>query len=322
MNTSLHMAESVQLFQLLNDSSHLHLSEEKMLDKCFKILKCQTKNNVPTKVLKSFLQEVKDSYFNNQFHNFIHAYEVFDMCYILCEFVIDLDNVHKTLLLICALCHDIKHSGFSNKMYLENTEEKNKHVFNDDVDQEKQYVFNEIINNYSSSFDSLNDIHSNASFNEQMHIDHTISIIEKYFYKYLKKNKIPSRYLRDVVTSIILSTDISLHENYMSKIDMKNSNSTLSNMIMVIKIADLSHTFRSFRNHLFWVFRLIKEQNVHFYNLNDVSENTLTFINTYVTPLIDIIKSRYHYNSSSINNINIIQCNLKRNIKIWNGYLV
>ena len=72
---------------------------------------------IPERKLSSFLVAVKQHYYDNPYHNFLHAFSVMHICYLLikktslCNHFLDLDIL---VLFVAAVCHDLEHPGLTN----------------------------------------------------------------------------------------------------------------------------------------------------------------------------------------------------------------
>lgn len=115
------------------------------------------------------------------------------------------------------------------------------------------------------------------SYNEMMHDSLQLILIQ------LFKN------IQTIIT-LILSTDIGLHDQYMKYI--QNMNSNLGMMILVLKLADVSHPLRSFHVHLYWVFNHQLENRTNLTDVKDIAKDTLNLLNRCCIYLTNISKFR------------------------------
>jgi phosphopantetheine adenylyltransferase len=207
---------------------HLHCSRNELI---FLIQKTFKSHDImiPNKLLK----KIFDNYHKNPFHNIKHAYEVFETMHNLLRIV----NVEKqftlvdeTILLLTALCHDINHQGKTNKFLKQGSIESMIKLYNDAEDFEMDQIKIE----RNRSYDNLFDVETFDALNEKTHQDITMKLIRKY--KIFNKNL--DTYVENFVQSLILSTDLNLHDTYLQKFDINNKFS-LGTLLM--KIADLSH---------------------------------------------------------------------------------
>ena len=132
-------------------TSDVYLSKDTntLLDECVSII-LSVDPLLKKKHLWKVFNEIADNYNNNHFHNFKHAFEVFQMTYHLLQYV-NLSILNKKLLLIVSICHDINHLGLNNnKLY-------NKLYDNNTVLSE---TYSYVLSNRSNSYDSLNNISS------------------------------------------------------------------------------------------------------------------------------------------------------------------
>lgn len=263
--------------------------------------------DIPT----DFIQDVFDNYENIPFHNIVHAFEVFIMTNNLVNIVQSKQMIFKkyevAILLITALCHDINHKGKTNT-YLKKCNSHNN-VFT--IDEHETLNREELYLSISSySYDSLNHIGSLDSLNENTHIQYTLNLLEKYE-KQIFPKKCSWNEIQQLITSLILSTDLFLHDNYISEFNIRNKYS-LANII--IKLADISHPMQSFGIHCYWTLKIKEEQNTfhNFDSLKEIAQDTLFFINKFLYPLIVLFDQYF----------DILQYKnaLEKNINIWKSY--
>ena len=168
--------------------------------------------------------------------------------------------------------------------------------------------------------DDLTKIHTNNCYNESYHIDKTLNIIEMFkkdiFKKCHYKKEDIWKNKKNLIKSLILSTCLSSDKQYRNFI--KNSkHSKLGKMILILKLADLSHTwFRPFQIHSYWVFKRIIEDNDKLEELKDIAQDTIDFMEMFVEPLLDIFKNSY-----GTNLYNYMFYNFEKNKDIWISYL-
>ena len=259
-------------------TSDVHLSKDTnaLIDECVSIM-LSVDPLLKKKHLWKVFNEIADNYNNNHFHNFKHAFEVFQMTYHMLQYV-KLSVLNKKLLLIVSICHDINHLGLNNKT-LNSKLYDNRTVLSD------TYSF--VLSNRSNSYDSLNDISSETSINEEVHIMNTHCILYKYTKELFGNIDLDTiKYISNTVKSLILCTDLSLHSKYLDII--KNDDRELATMIHIIKIADLSHPLRPFNVHIYWVFNLINEEqnDLMHQNLYEIAKDTINFIKLFLKPLV------------------------------------
>ena len=285
---------SIHMEVLQNDHSHLYATKKHIIKKCTNIL-FEINKKIPKKKFSAFVKEVALNYRDNPYHNIVHAYEVLQACSILCK-ILKVDVNRSTLLSICALCHDIQHGGLSNNDYMSLYQDTYS-----DQGYEKLFMI----------YDDLNDIHSNTSFNEKIHIYFTQNLFKKYFHNHFEKSELKK--YNEIIRTVIMSTDIQLHHKYMN-IVKDNLDYNLSNMILIMKLSDLSHVLRNEKAHIYWVFKLLNEQKTKYVSLPQLSKETLQFVDVFVNPLVDLFEKKYNISTPKI-------C-LQKNVSIWKNYLV
>lgn len=257
-----------------------------------------------------FIRDVFDNYENLPFHNIVHAFEVLNMTHKLINIVQTkrkiFDKCDITALLISALCHDINHKGKTNNTLKTESTSNLKNLFMIDEHEPIDFI------SKSNSYDNIQDIESQESFNEEIHIKNTLFIVKFYKNQLFPKNT-PWDKIEQLITSFILCTDLSLHNKYISQFNINNKYS-LGNLI--IKIADISHPLQKFGIHSYWTLKIKEEQKTFndFKSLKDIAQDTLMFINMFINPLILLFKEHFemkHYIRNLITNINI-----------WKSYMI
>eukprot|EP01083_Nonionella_stella_P240251 840059_1 len=93
-----------------------------------------TRFKIPTSRLRTFIVSVRDHYYPNQYHNFLHGFSVIHCVYLLL-IQTRICGEHLTRLdvlcaFIAALCHDVEHPGKDN-LYLINSESELAILYND-----------------------------------------------------------------------------------------------------------------------------------------------------------------------------------------------
>lgn len=285
-------------------------------NKCYIIKKCinvfiNIDPSLSKKKLYNLFDTVLKNYNYTEFHNFTHAYEVFKMTEFLMQFIKNLTLDNKKILLYVALCHDINHLGINNN----SVDDIPYDIYLKSGSKESLDKYFSIITQRPSSYDNLNDIMSESSYNETVHIEMCISILKDFNYC-IFDNVNNSKILRinDIINTLILSTDITFHDRYLEIIDDDLFDITI--MIHILKLADISHPLRPFNIHLYWVFNLLNEgkSNLLDSDIPMIANDTLFFINKFVKPLVDRFVKLYP-KSICIHN------QLENNIKIWNQYI-
>ena len=73
--------------------------------------------SIPERKLTAFLVAVKQHYYNNTYHNFLHAFSVLHICYLLLKktsLILHFDELDILVMFIAAICHDLEHPGLTN----------------------------------------------------------------------------------------------------------------------------------------------------------------------------------------------------------------
>lgn len=353
------------MFDIQSDN-HLGCNNKKLIKTCVECFRSidssLNQNNV-----KKFVKDIIVNYFSsNNFHNFKHAFEVFQMVFYLQKFNKSLSKEDRKLLLITALCHDINHIGYTNKT-LGNDNWKNddydKKLFftesfymrrsstlysNSECEQspsirsrtesEKEMfvtkaniearlnadmLYNDTLSNgYSSSYDENFHISNNDSYNEEVHIRQTFVIMAKHMKKILRVNTLSDiDCVHNRIVSMILATDLKLHNKYMRIINAQHDESSLVQMILILKLADISHPLRPFPVHCYWVFKLLEENdNNKETSLSFIIKDTIHFINFFVTPLLNIFIEKHKKNNDG--ELTMLSDNLNDNLQTWSTHIL
>lgn len=209
----------------------------------------------------------------NVYHNIKHTFEVFQAASVLSEKVPFLTQTDRSLLQIAALCHDFHHPGLSNTA-----------VFASGSFTDKEYLY---IRKRSENQDTLVDF--SLSYNEMMHVHDSLQLIEKYLVKLFSGNVFET--IRSIIT-LILSTDIALHDNYMDKY-IQEGKSKIGVMMLILKLADVSHPLRPFHVHLYWVFNHHRENHTGLTSVQDIAKDTLWFYNRFVDPMLFLFNKHF-----------------------------
>ena len=275
----------VKIRALLQDDSHLTCSKKGLIKKIQKIF-----DRVKMYKITTFINDVFNSYFDNPFHNIRHAYEVLEMTAIitsLCKLDKYYDSVELKILFLAALCHDTSHEGFTNIELSSSTSMTT-----------------------GSSYDNLLDV---TSYNERIHIEKTLQLIAQHKSLLFKGKNVSDDLIQDYITSIIMSTDLKLHNIYLGKLIEQPLSSPI-NLNFVLKLADLSHFFRTFKVHCFWVYRLQQERNTLLLEAKDLSKDTLSFQRTFIVEMYELLRSIH-------SPIGLLDMEYKKNIKIWGNFI-
>ena len=203
----------------------------------------------------------------NQYHNMKHTYEVFQSVCVLSERVDFLSETDRSLLQIAALCHDFHHPGVSNASVLASGSFTGKEL------------------SYVRERTQSTNIDFSMSYNEMIHVHDSLQAIEKYLIRLFKTDVFKN--IKTIIT-LILSTDITLHDKYMIQYVNK-----LGVMMLILKLADISHALRPFKVHLYWVFNHHRENHNEYLSLGDIAKDTLWFYNRYLEPTLFVFDKHF-----------------------------
>ena len=304
---------------------HLTLDTHTLVKRCIELfmfinpyLKRSTIHNFVSKVLMFCYND------SLNFHNKYHVYEVLEIATKLCEYT-DLSIMSKTYVQIAALCHDANHKGKPN--FAESNEYRTWSL--------------------GILFDDFTQISSSTSYNEYVHLTKTLEMMDMFKIMSIydlgrtnhadiqifptKKNKgyfqqrvadvrlSSNQNYKKVLCSLIMSTDLSVHAQYIEfiKRNIPTDGFDISTMLLILKLSDVSHPMRPFNVHWGWVGKLLTEGNVKYDSLQFIANDTIQFINKFVKPMVDIFKSKFPQSTSSM----LFQ-NLENNINIWKTYNV
>ena len=292
----------------LNKETHLSYSPEVLTKKSLELLKRLNKNVKP-KNIKKLINHVYYEAFDvmNPYHNIHHLYEVLQVTTLLIELMPKsrFASSEKTLIQIAALFHDYKHFGKSNNDWNDYDKSSREGSYHSTLIED-------------SSMDSFTGIQCTGSFNEYMHFSRAISVILQY-----KEDLFPDLsqvYICELIRTLILSTNMAKYDSYFKEI--KDEPTKINDMILIIKLADISHPLRIFHVHLYWVYKisaeidtiLLQHDNSQVPTIDYLAQDTLFFINTFVKPLVDLFTYRYKKS-------NFIKKCLETNINLWKQML-
>ena len=280
----------------INSEQHLHCSVDKLVKesvKCFQFFN----RRLNTSTLINFVNKIMYSkYFSNNenaYHNLQHTFEVFQMTTQLMKFYPKgfFSPEECTILQVAALCHDYGHTGIPNSQW--NSKDIHKQIKKvSSCESELSTVVERV--NASTLVEKSQESFTNqeiCSYNEIMHIDKTIDLILKYRLQLFPK--FSSISTTSIVTILILATDLSQHNMCIDNI-LSNRRSAhckrLQDMILIIKLADISHVLRPFPVHSYWVYKLQNENKKDALApaLDFIASDTLFFVRKFVVPLLDI----------------------------------
>lgn len=196
--------------------------------------------NINEKRFESFLLAIRDNYYNNPYHNFMHAFDVSQTIFsLLTSMGLAKYFTHVDLfaLLISGMCHDLQHPGLNNA-----------HQVN---------VMSELAIKYNDK-----------SVLENHHCEQTFRLL----FKYKITENIPKKEFiefRKSVIGCILATDMAAHFEYISKLasrkeskkewnrDEKDDRILLTQL--TIKVADISNVAKMWDCSYSWTQFITKE---------------------------------------------------------------
>eukprot|EP00287_Rhodomonas_sp_CCMP768_P003192 CAMPEP_0196720628 /NCGR_PEP_ID=MMETSP1091-20130531/3380_1 /TAXON_ID=302021 /ORGANISM="Rhodomonas sp., Strain CCMP768" /LENGTH=441 /DNA_ID=CAMNT_0042061923 /DNA_START=13 /DNA_END=1338 /DNA_ORIENTATION=+ len=171
--------------------------------------------------LQLFIESVQQHMFDNPYHNWTHVADVFQATYALglaSGLMERLSPLEQFALLISALCHDLEHPGVNNMTLIKSQPE--------------------LWELYGESC-SLEKHHSLRAFSLMLHreVELLSGMDTAMYYRF-----------RDMVTKIILATDMSRHAEYCGKVEQlvagEAGRDVQHEMELLIKCADTSNVLR------------------------------------------------------------------------------
>ena len=225
---------------------------------------------IDEKQFEKFLLLVKKNYFENPYHNFIHAFDVTQTIFsmlISMNLVQYLTHVDIFALLISGLCHDLQHPGLNNPHQV-------------------------------TTMSELAIKYNDKSVLENHHCYMTFKLLLD---NQILENTPKSEFLelRKIIIACILATDMAAHFEFLSKIESRTQSGKqwnrddrddrilLSQLIM--KVSDISNVAKSWDCSYKWTEFLSKE----FFNQGDLEKSK----NLDVAPFMDREKSSMFKNT-------------------------
>lgn len=290
-------------------NSDIHCITKDIVKKMLSMNRMLEKSHV-----KNFVNKIIYSkYFltnENAYHNLQHTFEVFQMStHLLNLYPRDhFTRSQRTLVQIAALCHDYGHNGVPNSQWnVEDIHKQQRAMIRNDSDL-SDIILACATNSSVHSENSSNEI---TSYNEIMHIKKTILLIMRYKNVFFPRDS--SFYVKSVISTLILATDLSQHKTYMNMLNTEYD--TMADMILILKLADISHSLRPFKVHLYWVYKLRTESNnTETPPVEYMANDTLSFMRTFVQPLLKCFIERNPKASS-------LMRQLETNKQIWKTHL-
>lgn len=273
----------------IRSDAHLTFDPKQMIHHATKMLK-RYNSRLSSKYVERFASLVMNTecFSTNTYHIAAHTYEVLQMTTHLLGFVPKgyFTPTEHTILQIAALCHDYGHIGIRNTEWDDSS-------------------IRERLSSYSS-FSEL-DEYNEKSYNELMHVELAMEHILKY-----KKHLFGSFSeisLKSIISKLIESTDLNVHDKYMEAF-VTRGRCKSTTMMVILKLADISHILRPFHVHLVWVYRHHVESKAKEMDVQDISKDSIWFANTYVRPLLDLFVTQHP-------SARCLSEHLETNLQIW-----
>ncbi|KAM3143121.1 hypothetical protein pb186bvf_004707 [Paramecium bursaria] len=194
--------------------------------------------NFPT--FKKVAEQISQGYFDNQYHNVIHAFDVTHTVYFFlqtCDFknIAKLSNLDLAIMFISAAAHDLQHPG-KNNLFLNHTRDPLAIKYNDRSPLENHHA--------STLFMIIrqNDLLSGISLTDY-------------------------KYFRERTVTMILSTDNALHGKDFNKLKARLASTDFDPinkdkgicMDALLHGADISNPFKPWNNYYAWTIRVLEE---------------------------------------------------------------
>eukprot|EP00002_Diphylleia_rotans_P013774 TRINITY_DN267_c0_g2_i4.p1 TRINITY_DN267_c0_g2~~TRINITY_DN267_c0_g2_i4.p1 ORF type:complete len:517 (+),score=126.06 TRINITY_DN267_c0_g2_i4:1421-2971(+) len=243
---SLKLRPSVSALEGLKDWNldHFSLSTEEIYNLILSgldSLELMEQFKIEKPIFLNFLDAIRANYNSNPYHNFVHAFSVFQSCFLilsntpLSEYLTSVDILS---LLISALCHDLDHPG-TNNMFMINTQAPLAILYNDVSVLENHHC--------ALAFrilqESQTNIFGNLTAAERLDIRKTI---------------IPAILSTDMTEHAKLSTALSLHSNTFDR-NKKEDRQFLVNI--VLHSSDLCNPVLPQTKSYEWASRVLIEFN-------------------------------------------------------------
>lgn len=275
-----------QIYQIVNQ---FYILEKKI----FEQKKFHKHFNINLSTLECFLTKMENQYHMSlPYHNNIHAADVLHaMNYFISHPLLDktLTFEEKLACVISAIAHDIDHPGINNSYEIKHSE-------------------------------PLSIIYNNKSVLENHHCALAFKILHECSECNILKNLTKSQYtyVRSLIISMILATDMACHNTFMDEFteklnnhtfDIDNSKDRKLLLCILIKCADISNPTKINNISVQWSNRLFKENLIQ--SVNEQKRNNYT-----LSPLIN-----KDYTSKSENQTNFIRMFVKPIYELLGSYL-
>ena len=196
-------------------------------------------DEIPTDILRKFLEKCQSIYNRVPYHNFTHAFSLVHFAYWL---ITNIDSEKCFIkddiiaILIACIGHDLNHPGMNNT-YLVNTKDSVAMIYND------------------------------KSVLENMHSSLLFTVLDQEEYNVLANLSAErSKYIRKVVIEAILCTDMTQHfkmckqfEGFDKAIDKEDETTRSFLVSMIVHAWDISNLMYEFDHYIRWAFRVQQE---------------------------------------------------------------
>jgi len=221
---------------LLTSDDLVHLAMD-----IFESLDLPAKVGVDTESIKRLVSSVQGYMFDNTYHNWHHAFDVFQSTYALATQMGTFDrlsDVEAMALLVSALCHDLEHPGVTNP-FLVGVRSELAIIYNDRSVLENHHCCRCFQLLYHQSID---------------------------FFKNWKDADILR--FREVAVANIMATDMARHGEYINRLRARATGTNfeeerdveiMKEMEIVIKIADIGNVGKPFPCAMKWAVRITEE---------------------------------------------------------------
>jgi high affinity cGMP-specific 3',5'-cyclic phosphodiesterase 9 len=188
--------------------------------------------------IQKLISDIQSKYQDNPFHSFSHALTVTQMMYLfITKTTLSsvLSSKEKLSLLLCMLCHDLEHPGLSNGFQI-------------------------------NSRSDLAKLYNNTSVLENHHLACALELLSTHDALFQSFSKEEKRDLFELLTTLILSTDLAKHfalikdyEQAIANFHWDNHAHRVQLFIMLVKAADISNEARPFSVSKLWAHALMQE---------------------------------------------------------------
>tara|TARA_R110002167_G_scaffold274700_1_gene480775 strand:- start:57 stop:1094 length:1038 start_codon:yes stop_codon:yes gene_type:complete len=253
------------------------------------LLKVFTK--LTKEMISEFSHRVRDHYFQNPFHSWIHALDVTEMVFqtLMSGAREYLEPIQQLGLLLAAICHDLGHPGKSN-----------------------QYL----IKHSKAIAIQYNDV----SVLENFHACEGWKLVQEYMLDKVGDNE---GMLRKVFVKSILATDLGVHfallEEWNKEIEEEKEVDEILMCRMLLHMADLGNVLRDFPIAVVWSEKIYQERKMELEldgeedGMPSVAEFNMGFVKLFVEPMMEAVIKKFPQ-------WKIMKIKLKENEELWKTY--